>query len=279
MSKLVRLILITSFLILFTQKLTAQDAKTVLATVNGTEITVGHVIAMQTGLPPEYKALEDLVLFNGILDQLIQQQVTADVVENKNNAAVRFGYENGMRAYLSNEFIIELNKKSIDDAAVQAIYDKNYSKLPSTQEYKAAHILLKNELDAVNVKKLIDSGGDFSDLARKKSIGPSSPQGGDLGWFGKGAMVPEFEKVVLELKDGEVSNPVQTQFGWHIVKRAGSRLLPPPGLEEMRAEIEGFLKDAFIKEALETAISGAEIKRSDISVDPSIIRNVELLSQ
>ena len=278
MSKLVRLILITSFLILFTQKLTAQDAKTVLATVNGTEITVGHVIAMQTRLPPEYKALEDSVLFNGILDQLIQQQVTADVVENKNNAAVRFGYENGMRAYLSNEFIIALNKKSIDGAAVQAIYDKDYSKLPSTQEYKAAHILLKNEIDAVNVKKLIDSGGAFSDLARKKSIGPSSPQGGALGWFGKGAMVPEFEKVVLELKDGEVSNPVQTQFGWHIVKRAGSRLLPPPDLEEMRAEIEGFLKDTSIKEALETATSRAEIKRSDISVDPSIIRNVELLS-
>ncbi|MFQ3355703.1 MAG: peptidyl-prolyl cis-trans isomerase C, partial [Paracoccaceae bacterium] len=148
---------------------------------------------------------------------------------------------------------------------------------PSTQEYKAAHILLTNKIDAINIKKLIDSGNDFSDLAKKESIGPSSPQGGDLGWFGKGAMVPEFEKVVLELKDGEVSNPVQTQFGWHIIKRAESRLRPPPGLEEMRAEIESFLKGASIKEALETAISGADIKRSAISVNPSIIRNVELI--
>jgi peptidyl-prolyl cis-trans isomerase C len=255
----------------------AQDAKTVLATVNGTAITVGHVIAMQTRLPPEYKALEDSVLFNGILDQLIQQQVTADIVENKSNTALRFGYENEMRAYLSNEFIMELNKKNIDEVAIQEIYNKDYSTLPSTQEYKAAHILLTNKIDAINIKKLIDSGNDFSDLAKKESIGPSSPQGGDLGWFGKGAMVPEFEKVVLELKDGEVSNPVQTQFGWHIIKRAESRLRPPPGLEEMRAEIESFLKGASIKEALETAISGADIKRSAISVNPSIIRNVELI--
>ncbi len=86
-------------------------------------------------------------------------------------------------------------------------------------EIKASHILVKTKEEAEKIIKELKDGGDFAKIAKEKSECPSKQNGGDLGYFGKGAMVPEFEKAAFALKVGEISKPVQTQFGWHVIKR------------------------------------------------------------
>lgn len=86
---------------------------------------------------------------------------------------------------------------------------------------RASHILVPKYKQITEIKKMLDDGADFAELARKYSQCPSKKRGGDLGWFTRNQMVPEFEKAVLELKVGEISEPVKTQFGWHIIKRTG----------------------------------------------------------
>ena len=82
----------------------------------------------------------------------------------------------------------------------------------------AAHILVKTQVDADFLKVSLNNGKDFTKIAEEQSICPSGKKGGDLGWFSKGAMVKDFEKVAFSLKPGEISEPFKTQFGWHIVK-------------------------------------------------------------
>ena len=122
-------------------------------------------------------------------------------------------------------------------------------------------------------------GADFAELAKENSTGPSGPGGGSLGWFGKGAMVPAFEEAVIGLEDGGVSEPVQTQFGWHVVKRNESRVKDAPELNTVRDELERELRAKAIEDEIERLTSGADVTRVQIQIDPATIRNMGLLSK
>ena len=96
--------------------------------------------------------------------------------------------------------------------------------LAEVKEVRAAHILVDKEVDAIHIRKeIVDGKKDFYQAAREYSKCPSGRNGGDLGWFGKGMMVPEFEKVAFSTPEGQISQPVKTQFGWHIIKVIGRR--------------------------------------------------------
>ena len=120
---------------------------------------------------------------------------------------------------------------------------------------------------------------EFSELAKARSTGPSGPNGGNLGWFSKGMMVPPFEKAVLVLKVGEISDPIQTQYGWHIIKLVDVREKAIPTLDEARSEIEQALRQEDVKIEIQNLTSKTKVIRSEISIDPSIIRNTELISK
>ena len=280
MRKLFFLIYLNFFMVFCaTNNAIAQDANTVLATVGGTNITLGHVIALQDRLTDQYKSLEDAVLFKGILDQLIQQAVLAKAIENQKSSRIQYSYENELRAFLANTYISMISKDALSEKDIKDFYEVKYNSSQSGKEFNAAHILLKTESKAIALKEQIAAGENFSDLAKNHSTGPSGSRGGDLGWFGKGAMVPAFEKAVLALEIGAVSNPIETQFGWHIIKLNNSRLKTPPSLEDVRAEIERALKDKYISEEVRKITAAAKVVRTEVSIDPSIVRNISLLSK
>jgi len=144
---------------------------------------------------------------------------------------------------------IELQKRGILAQAVatdflqgnQASEDeilKEYNeqiKMSPPVEYKARHILVETQSEAIDLIKELDGGADFAELAKDKSTGPSGPNGGDLGWFGPNQMVAPFSQAVAALDDGAYSKtPVQTQFGWHVILREDSRESTPPTLESVR---------------------------------------------
>lgn len=257
----------------------AQDASTVLATVNGTDITLGHLIAMRAMLPAQYQELPDEVLYNGMLDQLIQQEVVADSLRGSEDARTKLTMENEDRAFLASVAIDTIAFDTIADADIQALYDANFADAGGDLEWNASHILVATEEEAQSLIEQLNDGADFVALAQEFSTGPSGPNGGALGWFGTGMMVPEFETAVAGLAAEEISAPVQTQFGWHVVKLNESRISARPALEDVRADLEEELRrqrvDGYLAELTETA----EITRPEVEIDMSLIRNIDLLAQ
>ncbi|QPI84682.1 peptidylprolyl isomerase [Rhodobacterales bacterium HKCCA1288] len=257
----------------------AQDASTVLATVNGTDITLGHLIAMRAMLPAQYQELPDEVLYNGMLDQLIQQEVVADSLRGSEDARTKLTMENEDRAFLASVAIDAIAFDTIADADVQALYDANFADAGGDLEWNASHILVATEEEAQNLIDQLNDGADFVALAQEFSTGPSGPNGGALGWFGTGMMVPEFETAVADLEAGEISAPVQTQFGWHVVKLNESRISAPPAPEDVRADLEEELRRQRVDAYLAELTEAAEITRPEVEIDMSLIRNIDLLTQ
>ncbi|MBF9025139.1 peptidylprolyl isomerase [Rhodobacterales bacterium HKCCD6035] len=257
----------------------AQDASTVLATVNGTDITLGHLIAMRAMLPAQYQELPDEVLYNGMLDQLIQQEVVADSLRGSEDARTKLTMENEDRAFLASVAIDAIAFDTIADADVQALYDANFADAGGDLEWNASHILVATEEEAQSLIDQLNDGADFVALAQEFSTGPSGPNGGALGWFGTGMMVPEFEAAVAGLEAGEISAPVQTQFGWHVVKLNESRISAPPALEDVRADLEEELRRQRVDAYLAELTEAAEIARPEVEIDMSLIRNIDLLTQ
>ncbi len=256
------------------------SGETVLATVNGEDITVGHLIAMRQMLPAEYQTLPDEVLFDGMLEQLIQQQILAEAAEETElSREMQLGLENERRAFLAAMFMDDVAMAELTEADIQAEYDAIYGEAEPVVEYNAAHILLETEEEAQAIIDQLAEGADFAELAAENSIGPSGPNGGALGWFGAGMMVPEFEEAVFGLETGEVSAPVQTQFGWHVVLLNETREQPLPTLEEVGAEIEDTLRRARVDARLQELTEAATIDRPEVEIDPAILRNDTLLSE
>ena len=137
---------------------------------------------------------------------------------------------------------------------------------------------MKTENEAKDLVTKLESGVDFAQLARAKSTGPSGPNGGALGWFGLGQMVPQFEQAVVIMDIGAISPPVKTQFGWHVIKLNEKREKPAAPLVDVRAQLIERLQAVAVEKYLNNIELTAYIKRSDRKFDPSIIRQSKLLA-
>ncbi len=259
----------------------AQDTgpDTVVATVNGEEITIGHMIVVREGLPEQYQALEDEVLFDGILEQLVQQTVLAQKAQNP-GPVVELRLENERRSLLAGTAMKAMLDEALTDEALQSAYDEKFAAAEPTREFNASHILVETEDEAKALVTELEGGAEFAELAKEKSTGPSGPNGGELGWFGVGMMVKEFEDVVLTMEPGTISAPVQTQFGWHVIRLNETRMKDAPPLDEVREELASEVQQQIIEETLTTLTDEAEITRADLSeIDRSVIRNLDLVLQ
>ncbi len=251
---------------------------TVVATVNGTDITLGHMIVARATLPEQYQQLPDEVLFTGILDQLVQQTALADTFEGEAPARVTLSIENETRSLIAGEVIEGVMATPVDEDALQAAYDAQYAEADAGEEYNASHILVETEDEAKALKEELDNGADFAELAREKSTGPSGPGGGSLGWFGAGMMVPTFEAAVVEMEPGAVSDPVQTQFGWHVIKLNETRKTKAPELDEVREELELQIRQTVVQSTIEEITAAAEVDRSAAEgIDPTLLKNIDWL--
>jgi peptidyl-prolyl cis-trans isomerase C len=257
------------------------DAATVLATVNGTEITLGHVIALRDQLPPQYQNLPDAVLFGGLLDQLVDQELLAEAESaspDSDPLAVRLQVENDRRGALAGLAAAAVVADVVSDAAVQAAYDEQIKGFQAQPEFSAAHILVDDEAKAQALKAEIDGGKAFAEVAKANSTDGSAASGGDLGWFGAGQMVPEFEAAVKAMKPGEVAGPIKTQFGWHLIKLNETRESSPPPLDQIRPDIENQLRQQAVQAKLETLRAAAKIDRPETGIPPAAIREADLLT-
>ncbi|MGB1034527.1 MAG: peptidylprolyl isomerase [Primorskyibacter sp.] len=250
----------------------AQDADTVVATVNGTEITLGHMVAVYDNLPEQYLSYPPNVLWQGVLDQLINQQLLAEAPEATESPRVRKSLENERRALLAAQAAGVVAAQAVTDEALQTAYATQFSGDGLGREFNASHILVETESEALTLVADLMQGADFAATAREHSTGPSGPNGGELGWFSTGMMVAPFQAAVETLNVGEVSAPVQTQFGWHVIKLNDAREQAAPLLEEVRAELADGLQQQAIADALEALNAVATIDRSAAdALDPALL--------
>ena len=249
---------------------------TVLASVNGEDITLGNVVSFQSRLSDQYKSMEDSVLFDGILKQLIQQEILSQEIDVKLKK-IRYGLENNIRAFLSNELIENFSKIDVMEDEIKELYVKFSENFQPMTEYNASHILLETESDAIDILNKLQDGSDFSELAKTYSTGPSGKQGGSLGWFGRGAMVPAFEQAVFLLEVNEISKPIKTNFGWHIIKVNNIRETPVPSLEDVRGDLVSTIRQNKVETKINKIIDSANVIYSNLKINHKIIRNESIL--
>ncbi len=259
---------------------TKPDADTIVATVNGEEITLGHMIVAHAALPQQYQQLPDKVLYDAILDQLVQQSLLKQSRGNNVPKHVALALENEKRSLLAADMLEEIMSTVTTETAIQAAYDTKYADGFGGEEFNASHILVESEDQAKAIKAELDNGADFAATAKEKSTGPSGPGGGSLGWFGKGAMVPEFEEAVLKLKPGQVSEPVQTQFGWHVLILNDKRKSKAPELAQVQEELASEIQQEAIDARIAELTKAGKIDRIQIDgLAPEVLRDVELLQE
>lgn len=217
---------------------------TVLARVGETEITLGHVVAAHMEAPQPYNQMPMAQIAGPLLQQLIQQEELSQQFEGETPAATRYMLDNTERRIVATDAMMQHLNETLTDERIQAAYDEAYPDDASGPvEYHAAHILVETEEEAQAIIEQLDGGAEFAQLARDESTGPSGPNGGDLGWFTPDRMVAEFSQAVEAMEPGEVSAPVQTQFGWHVIKLEETRQRKP-SLDEVRQELTAELQQS-----------------------------------
>lgn len=252
----------------------------VLASVNGKTVTVGNLLAVIAELPPQYQQLPDDVLFDGVLEQMVQQLVLSDGLTDL-TAVEQLTLDNQDRAVRAGLAIQRILASDVSEDEVKAAYDGLFADAEPEKEFNAAHILVATEDEAKAIADELKNGGDFAAIAKEKSTDPGSgANGGDLGWFGMGMMVPEFENAVVALEPGQVSEPVQSQFGWHIVLLKETRVVEQPTLDELREQLTEQVRNQKVEKAIADATAAATVDRSGKDgVDASVVRRGDLLGK
>lgn len=252
-----------------------QNADTVVATVNGQDITLGQMIVMKQSVQdPQMAALPDQALWDMLLDQLIRQ--TAMAKDATENAGVRAQIELQRRNTMATAAVAQLAEVEPTADEIKARYDAMFAGAKPVQEYSAAHILVETEDEAKAAKAELDGGADFGAVAEKSSTGPSGPNKGDLGWFSADQMVAPFGEAVKGLEKGQVSDPVQTEFGWHVIKLNDIRMREAPALDSVRDDVIQMIRRERVEKAIEAAVTGATVKKTE-GLDPTAMNDVDLL--
>ncbi len=217
----------------------------VVAEVNGITITESEIRLAESELDQQFAKLPEEQRRVAALTALIEIKLMAEKAKSAGldqdkdfRERMRF-----LEARALHSAIVEAEVAGkVSDEDIRARYDKEIAGATPENEVRARHILLKTEDEAKAVIAELDAGADFVKLAAEKSTGPSGPNGGDLGYFGAGQMVPEFEQAAFALSVGEHTKvPVKTQFGWHVIKLEDKRTKQPPAFDQVKEQVRSLI--------------------------------------
>jgi peptidyl-prolyl cis-trans isomerase C len=245
-----------------------QSPTDVVARVNGKDITrqdldfaASEVGAQLASFPPSER---DRVLLQFVIqNDLMASAAEKDKLDKDPDFEARLKYHR-LRA-LRDEFYDHDIQGAVSVADAKTIYDAKIKDLKPVPEIRARHILVDTEAEAKEIKKELDNGADFATLAKEKSK-DAAVQGGDLGFFSRGQMVKSFEDAAFALKVGQISDPVHTQFGWHIIEVTAKRNRPVPTFDEVKDAIMGKLLEAKSQEVIGKLEQDAKVE----ILDPTI---------
>src|SRR6195256_3093108 len=244
----------------------AEDANPVLAKVNGAEIRQSDVALAEEELGPSLAQMDPATKKDNVLSFLIDLRIVAKAAEDKkveNSEDFKRRMSFTRSRLLMDSLLATEGKAATTDDAMKKVYEEASKQITGEQEVHARHILVETEDEAKAVAEELKKGADFAELAKKKSKDPGASDGGDLGFFTKEQMVPEFSAVAFTLEPGKISDPVKSQFGWHIINVEEKRSRKAPDFEQVKGQIETYVTRKAQAEYVAKLREAAKIERMD----------------
>lgn len=265
MQSFVRTLLAGSMLAFGSAALAADDY--VILEVGDREIKQSEVKTVweglfPTGAAPDFDSVEESIRQNvlrGVASEylLYEEALEADVMDNE---AVQRQLDEAKRKLVVRHYIENKSDELVSEDAIRAEYEAMKQEMADQQEVRARHILVEEEAKAKQLKAKLKDGADFEELAKEHSKDPGSKsQGGDLGYFTEDKMVPAFTKVAFELEEGEVSEPVKTGFGWHLIMVEDRREVEAPAYEEAKEQLKSQLVEAKLNDYVNRLVDQTDI--------------------
>lgn len=247
------------------EEVAGEDEDPVVAIVDGAKIMKSEAVDATSRLPAQFDQFPPDVRIRIVLRSLIDTKLTA------NEARVRGFHEDPeyverlagiAEQLLERMFMLDAIKERITEAALKEHYETTVAGLVPEIEVHARHILVTTEAEALEIVDELDKGADFAELAKARSIGPSSTAGGDLNYFTRSGMMPEFADAAFALEiDQMTRRPIQTQFGWHVIHVIDRREAPPPSFEAMEATVREELSQVIGAGIIEELRASATIEQ------------------
>ncbi len=244
-----------------------------VARVNGADITDTELAFAEAEVGAEIAGLPAESRRRVLVEYLIEAHLFAEeAIKGQLNSGKDF--ENRLAYYklraLRDTFYEKKVRESVTDAQAKAAYDEQIGKLKPEPEVRARHILVKTEEEAKDIIAQLKAGADFNELAKKSSDGPSAHTGGDLGYFSRGQMVKAFEDAAFALEAGQISAPVKSEFGWHVIKVEDKRNRPLPSFEEVKDQISASLIQTQLKDTVQKLRGAAKVDILDADLKKAI---------
>lgn len=243
-----------------------------VAVVDGKDVKRVDVYNYIQTLPQDMQNLPPNAIYPLALEQVINARLIqnrAEKADLEQDELVQEQLDAARQQIIRNVYIQREIDSKIKDSELKKKYDEFIKEFGNIQERQASHILVETEEEAKELITQLNDGADFAELAREHSTGPSGSNGGDLGWFAKQDMVPEFAEAAFSMKKGDVSNaPVQTQFGFHVIKVNDSRTRENPSFEQLADSLRAQLRREKLDETLNDWREKAEIEVFDINGEP-----------
>ena len=249
-------------------------AATIVGTDRGEEIRGSDLAEAAQGLPEELRGMPPNTLYPLLLDQQIDRKILVLAARKAglpNDPAVQRQVARATETALQNALLLRQVGPGLTEEAIRARYERDVAGKPGEEEVRARHILVADEATAQRLLAEARGGADFEDLAKKNSTDPTAQTGGgDLGFFKQNDMLPEFSAAAFALQPGQLSPaPVQTRFGWHVIKLEERRTAPPAPFEQVRDEIRQALIQEGVKRVLDQARTGLVITRYNPDGSPA----------
>jgi peptidyl-prolyl cis-trans isomerase C len=232
-----------------------QDPATVVATLNGEPITLADLDTMAADFGDALAQFQPEERTQALIDAVVNLRLMyrqAETMGLDQDPAFQAQMELLRQRALQNAYVQQVVADQITEEAIRARYDQEVAQMALPEQVHARHILVNTEAEALDIITQLNAGADFATLAAQRSIDTGTgAQGGDLGWFAEGEMIQEFEDAAFAIEPGTVGQvPVQTQFGWHVIKVDERRTQPAPDYEENKELIRQIIfREAYLDEA------------------------------
>ena len=272
-------IIAITFFIQSSQEIYSQEAlsaDTPFIEVNGKVIKFGSAIIAFSKIQQRNVNFDKNTIFSQIVQQLVNEELLSQKIDKENKLTL-LALEHEKRSAKAAQMVSKILKNFPNDELVKSAYQNLTNEFKGSLEYNASHILVKEEGQAKTIRKDISNGKNFEALAKEHSIGPSGKNGGNLNWFDLNSMVPEFSTALMVLSEGDISQPVQTKFGWHLIKLNKTREKKIPEFEKIKAQLVQNLRQKKINDYLNSLNENSKINFVGKDINPNEITNTKLL--
>ena len=279
--QVITLTLVMIFFIQSSHRIYSQEslsAETPFIEVNGKIVKFGSAIIAFSKIRQSNRDFDQKTVFSQIVQQLVNEELLSQNIDKENQLTL-LALEHEKRSAKAAQMVSKILKNFPNDELINSAYKNLTEQYKNALEYNASHILVKEEEQAKTILADLKGGSAFEEMAKEHSIGPTGKSGGKLDWFDLNSMVPEFSTALMVLSKGDISQPVKTKFGWHLIKLNETREKKIPELKDVKTQLVQNLRQKKINDYLNSLTKNSKITFLGKDINPNEIANIKLLEK